>query len=356
MKPSAWLTTICAVACSVETLIASAAPFAYIACESPSEVWVIDVATQGLVTKIGLPGTGHSAISVNPAGTRVYVTNISSSSVSVIDTLNNSVVASVPVGSLPDGLTVLPNGNRAYVANNFSSNVSVLDAVTNTPVTLADVGGNPRGVAVDSAGTKVYVANSLSFAISVIDTASNAVASIPIGVTTNEIATSPTASRAYVTAFTSVKVVDTAANNVIATVPGFVWAAGVAVHPAGNRVYVADRDANAVQVIDATTNSAVASVPVGDGPLGVAIDPTGTKLYVVNSLSNNVTVIDTATNTQTGTIAVGGSPGAIGLFIGPAGISGQLPVAVPSLNLPMFFVLGLLVILVGGQYVLSSRR
>jgi len=49
-------------------------------------------------------GTFPVAAAVNATGTRVYVTNALSNTVSVIDTFTNTVVATVPVGSFPEGV------------------------------------------------------------------------------------------------------------------------------------------------------------------------------------------------------------------------------------------------------------
>ena len=46
-----------------------------------------------------------------------YVTNSYDSTVSVIDTATNAVVATVPVGLNPEYLAVTPDGTHVYVAN-----------------------------------------------------------------------------------------------------------------------------------------------------------------------------------------------------------------------------------------------
>ena len=82
---------------------------------------------------------------MNPAGTRVYVANNGngSNSVSVIDTATNTVIATVPVGTWPRGVSVNPAGTRVYVANGGSNNVSVIDTATNTVVATVLVGDWP---------------------------------------------------------------------------------------------------------------------------------------------------------------------------------------------------------------------
>jgi len=77
---------------------------------------------------------------VNPAGTRVYVTNFQSANVSVIDTASNTVVATVPVGLMPRGVAVNPAGTKVYVANRDSFNISVIETATNVVVANVAVG------------------------------------------------------------------------------------------------------------------------------------------------------------------------------------------------------------------------
>jgi YVTN family beta-propeller protein len=55
------------------------------------------------------------------------VANDYSHNVSVIDTSTNLVIALVPVGSNPYGVAVNPAGTRVYVSNFRSDNVSVID-------------------------------------------------------------------------------------------------------------------------------------------------------------------------------------------------------------------------------------
>ncbi len=79
-------------------------------------------------------------------------------SVSVIDTATNTIVATVPVGAGAYGVAVNPAGTRVYVSNPGSKDVSVIDTSTNAVVATVPVGGRPEGVTVNPAGTRVYVA------------------------------------------------------------------------------------------------------------------------------------------------------------------------------------------------------
>jgi len=62
-------------------------------------------------------GINPLGVSVNPAGTKVYVANEGSNTVSVIDTSNSTVIATVTVGVYPAGVAVNPTGTKVYVAS-----------------------------------------------------------------------------------------------------------------------------------------------------------------------------------------------------------------------------------------------
>jgi YVTN family beta-propeller protein len=57
-------------------------------------------------------------------------------------------VATIPVGIRPQGVTVNPAGTRAYVTNEESHSVSVIDTASNTVAATIPVFGGPFGVAV----------------------------------------------------------------------------------------------------------------------------------------------------------------------------------------------------------------
>ncbi len=69
----------------------------------------------------------------------------------VIDTASNTVVATIPVGVGSSGVAITPDGTRAYVTNQISNTVSVIDTTTNTVVVTVPVGVDPLGVAVTPA-------------------------------------------------------------------------------------------------------------------------------------------------------------------------------------------------------------
>ena len=126
---------------------------------------------------LGLGNTAPTAVAVSPDGTRAYVTHrtpLGAGRVSVINTANNTIIATVNVGSSPQDVAVSPLDNRVYVANNASSSVSVINTAANNSVSTINVGSSPQSLAVSPDKSVVLVARS-NDNVAVIDTKTNTV-------------------------------------------------------------------------------------------------------------------------------------------------------------------------------------
>jgi YVTN family beta-propeller protein len=106
-----------------------------------------------------------------------YITNFGDSSVSVIDTASNTVLATIKVGLAPVGAAVTSDGSRVYIANSVDNTISIIDAATNTVIDTISVSPEPAGVAVTPDGSKVYVTHfEIPGTVTVIDATTNTVA------------------------------------------------------------------------------------------------------------------------------------------------------------------------------------
>jgi YVTN family beta-propeller protein len=303
---------------------AAAAPFAYITNAGADNVSVVDIDGNVVVATITV-GSSPQGVAVDATGSRIYVGNAGSDTVSVIDGATKSVKATIPVGKEPAGVAVNAAGTRVYVANDLSNTVSVIDTTKGAVVATVPVGAMPFGVVVNPAGTRVYVVNNDSASVSVIDTASNAVtATIPVAVMPFFIAINPAGTRLYVTQIpesdpttASVTVIDTASNVRIASIPlGLNAGGGIAVNSSGTRAYVAGL-LGGVPVIDTNTNTVVDILPATGNFAGISLNATGTRVYVADLVANVVVAIDIATRTVIARVPVGTMPAALGQFIAP---------------------------------------
>ena len=115
-------------------------------------------------------------------GPRVYVANSGAGTVSVINASTNKLIDTKPsttltvdpisVGPAPQQIAVSPDGTRIYVTNQNSNSVSVINTATNAiDGTAIVVGSKPAGVALSADGSTLYVANG-DDSVSVVDTKS----------------------------------------------------------------------------------------------------------------------------------------------------------------------------------------
>jgi YVTN family beta-propeller protein len=71
-------------------------------------------------------GTRPNGVAYDSANDKIYITNTFSNNLSVIDGSKNNVVATIPVGTDPYGIVYDPNNQDIYVANYGSETVSVI--------------------------------------------------------------------------------------------------------------------------------------------------------------------------------------------------------------------------------------
>lgn len=248
----------------------------------------------------------------------VFVTNVDSKTISVIDSATNTVIATAPVDGPPIRIALTPDESRAYITMRAAHTgfLLVWDTTTHQRITqIAPTDFFIAGVAVTPDGRHAYVANSGNdHTVKVIDIASTTVtAEVPIDLSI-DIAIAPDGKYAYTTDFDGVAVIDTATNTVATRISigkGPVTGTqgrGIALTPDGATAYLTNGGLDTVSFIDTASHSETGSVAVGDDPLAVAVTPDGSRVFVTNNGSANVSVIDTATNTVTDTITVGDHP------------------------------------------------
>jgi YVTN family beta-propeller protein len=68
--------------------------------------------------------------------------------VSAIDTADNTILATIPVGKRPWNMAITPDGKKLYVANGRSNSVTVIDTEQLTVSGEVKVGEMPWGVVI----------------------------------------------------------------------------------------------------------------------------------------------------------------------------------------------------------------
>lgn len=277
-----------------------------------------------------------------------YVPNMGASwdyvpdDVSIIDLATNTVVATVPVGSYPQGIAINPAGTAAYVANSADNSFAVIDIPTFTSTTIPGPGGSgASGVAVHPDGTRIYVTNpewlnaGMNSKVWVIDrVTNNIIDEISCGKGTCGIAVHPDGQVAYVTNANdgTIAIFDTETHAILDTIvletvdpSKECFPVPLIVHPEGTFVYAANRKGPTFWAINTATHEVVAR-PFGHAHVCMAIHPDGTAVYLSDfhdrdkSLPPQGTTVDVIdTKTLELITSIDGMNGPLGVAVHPDG-------------------------------------
>jgi YVTN family beta-propeller protein len=140
----------------------------YVANIGSGSVTVIDRADSSIRS---IPtGEGAEGIDVTPDGREVWVTNRGADSISVIRVEDDRIVATLESGgAFPIRLKFTPDGRQAWVSNGRSDSVTVFDAATRKRIATIEVGAMPVGIQMTEDGGRAFVANTNDDRITVLD-------------------------------------------------------------------------------------------------------------------------------------------------------------------------------------------
>jgi YVTN family beta-propeller protein len=121
---------------------------------------------ENVTTYNGLIPVGYSPVMIgyDPGAVELFVTNIDSNNVTIVNAQTQAVVANVVVGTSPYGVAYSSFNEEMYIANSGGTNVTVLYANGDT---AGDITGfsSPNAVAFDQATERMYVTNFNSGAV-----------------------------------------------------------------------------------------------------------------------------------------------------------------------------------------------
>lgn len=131
----------------------------------PGNVVVFDTNTRQIMTRVPVEVTPYQAI-LSVDGSRLFVSNLSSASISVIDTATNQVIRSLHVGLNPNDMKLTSDG-RLFVACSNDNTVyaidtrtlTVIERLSTTQTPLAPEGSTPDALAIDNTRKLLYIAN-----------------------------------------------------------------------------------------------------------------------------------------------------------------------------------------------------
>lgn len=236
-------------------------------------VSVIRTSDNSIVSQTYVGRASHEGF-FTPDGKDVWVADRALSRLDVVDALHGGVIGHIATGPGPSKVVFSPDGRYAYVNHIRSATVDVIDVPARRVV--ATIGGLANSFSSDEAlspdGAQLWVAHKKSGQVSVIDTRARKVTSVlQTGPGTNHpnFVTTSQGAFAYL------------------TVGGL------------NETKIFQRNGDAAPTL-------VSAVPSsGFEPHGIWPSPDNTRVYVVNEHSDTVDVIDTATRQVIDTLHVG---------------------------------------------------
>ncbi|MFG1931307.1 Ig-like domain-containing protein [Mycobacterium sp. NPDC048908] len=251
-----------------------------------------------------------SAIAVT--NTRAYITNRSAGTVTVYDTVKNTVVATYQVEAAADGIAVKKDGTRLYVSSSTNNTVTVIDTATGATkktITIA----NPTAIAINPSGSTVYVASGSAATISKISTIYNTVSSsvvkLPTGYRPTELVVSADGTKIYVgstkpTGGGNISVFSSSATTVTSITDIAGAPTGLAISASYPRLFATDA-AGGVTVIDTTARTAVTR-NLGVALSGITITNDSSAVMVVSN-TGLVAAVSSTDGTTLGVTTVRGT-------------------------------------------------
>ena len=198
-----------------------------------SSISIISLSSKTVVATIPLPPYNGDPATPNtmaftPDGSLAYVTNHDAnpgSVIFVIDVPNRKLLTTIPTDAFPASVAVTPDGSTVWVPNRGDATITIIDTLTNT-VTARIAADYPTGVAFNPTGTRAYVAEaelgSANGYLRVFDVSSTAtIARIPVGNLPHVVKVTPSGHYVFVTNLgsNSISQINPNTNTVIRTIP-----------------------------------------------------------------------------------------------------------------------------------------
>lgn len=243
-------------------------------------------------------GNHSSALAIDNQTHLMYVA-LTSANVSVVNLTTNKVQKSITIPSEANEVTYNPINHYIYAQNGQSSSMTLIDT-TNDSVSTMSLGAYQFASVYDPENNLVYVTNSGSYVIG-INLTNSVVAKIPVpsqcGITYD-----PYNGFLYETGYNNyVYVLNPGNNSLVKTIQVGTTSRRAAFDPINNDIYVTNSGSNSVSVISSQNNTVVGNFNVGSGPVGIQYDPAAGAMIVENYNVNTISILN-ASETQGGTV------------------------------------------------------
>ena len=285
---------------------------------------------------------------------RIIVSNEKSGDITVIDSADYKVSATIPVGKRPRGVHVSPDGTKVYVAlsgtpiepppkldangnpiferdkdddqnaksDKAADGIGVVDLRQKKFLRKIPAGSDPEQFALSADGSRLYIANEDVGAASVLNIEEEKVEHIiPVSREPEGVGLNPNRKCFYVTCETAgdVFAIDTRSFKVVGHFQVHPRPRSAAFLPDGSRAFIPSESSGEINIVDSVEHKLLRTValPKGSRPMCLVVGRDGKKLYASLGRGGAICVLDAATADIIGSIKVGTRPW--GIAISPDG-------------------------------------
>jgi YVTN family beta-propeller protein len=300
-----------------------------------NSISLIDTIAQTVIKEIYV-GTDPRTIVVDENIDRAYVANRGSNSLSVIDLTTYEQIDEVSVGNRPYGIMLSPDGSKLFIAEQGNDSLRCLDTTSLDTIKEIKLADRPSGLAISNDGDMLYVSHLLIDQISVIDLDADQIY-LPI------ILGSSPLPRQDIHHRSGPKMPATLSYDPVTHItlwPDSNLVQSIVLSPDGQLAYIPHTRSNTsnhaltfdttvfplVSIIDLDTNQHLLGQqldlgtldPPGVGlPFDAAVTPDNDELWVLNAASNDITVVNLNTRQRVAHIEVSDNPR--GIVLSPDG-------------------------------------
>jgi YVTN family beta-propeller protein len=225
---------------------------AVVTAEENKALLVVNVETGEIEREIHTKQDDSHMVAVTPDGSRAFVANIGSGSVTAIDLDEGRVLAQIETGEGSEGIDVTPDGKEVWVTNRAADTVSVLDAASLEVLVTVPCATFPIRVRITPDGRHALVSNARSADLAVFDVATRK----EVKRIAFEREAASTEGRLFGDQFGN------------SSVP-----IGVVVAPDGSTAWVAHSNADTISVVDLKSWKTTGHLFAGKEPDGMAYSP-----------------------------------------------------------------------------------
>jgi YVTN family beta-propeller protein len=228
---------------------------------------------------------------------KVYTVNSVSNTVSVIDT-NLAVSNVIDVGGRPVAIAFHPGNGFLYVANMTSRNITVIDSATEQVITTFAVGDTPRSIAINPVNGDIYIANAGDHSITIYNQQHNLVTTVQhAGNEPMALAWHPEAGKMFVLSRKSAQVFPFNPVNYLLEPPLQMGGSPgcIIYNPVNKLLYVGDASDSKLSIVSFADNS-IHPVSAPGVNVGLAVHPTESIVIWSRTASNQTSVLGYSTS------------------------------------------------------------